>query len=330
MIQKSVLTYLEKSEAGWWNQQLGGRPLFDWSLQAFLDADLDCLREIVVPQEELASLIRHSIEGHSNNCIVLVADSLRYSEPTLVVNGAYPLLSPRVIQLVAKAYNREVGRKLVSGFRKYDMSITVGAIGMEGLPGDGELVDVGEVVHASPLHQIPKWHLEQLVRREGYTPERSVPKIKLLVVDADGVLNDAGFYYDQEGEALKKYNTRDGAGIKMIQALGVEVGIITGEKSGFTPARANKLGIGLVAKGISNKLPVLEEWKKVRGLNWEEIAYMGDDLPDLPCIRAVGYGACPANAEPELLMEARFVAPSDGGHGCVRDLIRHLMATGRI
>ncbi len=165
-------------------------------------------------------------------------------------------------------------------------------------------------------------------RRFGYNPPAS--PVKLVVLDVDGVLTDAGFYYSEEGESLKKFNTRDGAGIVLAREAGVEFGIITGESTGFSKARAAKLKISRIEPGCSNKLPVLDAWRKELGLEWEEVAYMGDDLPDLPCVQAAGVGACPRNAEPEVRAAADFISTLDGGQGCVRDLIRFLAGTGRI
>lgn len=170
--------------------------------------------------------------------------------------------------------------------------------------------------------------LERLASRYGFHPV--APKIKLAVFDVDGVLTDAGFYYSETGEALKKFNTRDGAGISTLKSAGVELGIITGESTGFAPARANKLGIKRIELGCSEKLPILDAWREELGLRWDEVVYMGDDLPDLPCIQACGIGACPSDAEPEIVSAARFVSTQPGGQGAVRDLVRHLISTQRI
>lgn len=165
-------------------------------------------------------------------------------------------------------------------------------------------------------------------RRYGYRPEAR--RIKMIVLDVDGVLTDQCFYYDEKTEVMKKFNTRDGAGIRMAMDAGTVVGIITGESTGFAPARAAKLGITRVELGCKSKLPVLDAWRTELGLQWDEIAYMGDDLPDLPCVKAAGVGACPNDAEPELRAAADYVSPIDGGRGCVRDFIRYLSGIGRL
>lgn len=169
--------------------------------------------------------------------------------------------------------------------------------------------------------------LEALARRHGYTPAGR--PIRLLALDVDGVLNDSGFYYDEQGERLKRFSTRDGEGIARLMRVGVEVGLITGESTGFTPARARKLGIERLELGCSNKLPVLDGWRRELGLEWDEVAYMGDDLADIECVRAAGLGACPVDAEVQVREAARFISVRPGGNGAVRDLSNHIFDTGR-
>ncbi|MDK2972711.1 MAG: hypothetical protein PWP23_2466 [Candidatus Sumerlaeota bacterium] len=195
----------------------------------------------------------------------------------------------------------------------------------------GGVVAVHEMapVTAFEIDEPDDWYmLESLARRHGHVPEGR--PIRLFVMDVDGVLNDAGFYYSETGEALKKFNTRDGAGLDQLRRAGIERGIITGESTGFAPARARKLGIGRVELGCKNKLPVLDAWRRELGLEWDEIAYIGDDLADIPCIKAAGVGASPRDGQPEVLAAADYVCTIDGGKGAVRDFIRYLAALGRL
>lgn len=195
----------------------------------------------------------------------------------------------------------------------------------------GGVVAVHEMpaVSAFEIDEPDDWFiLEALARRHGHVP--GGPAIRLFVMDVDGVLNDAGFYYSETGEALKKFNTRDGAGLDMLRRAGVERGIITGESTGFAPARARKLGITRLELGCKDKLPVLDAWRRELGLEWAEVAYIGDDLADIPCIRAAGVGASPRDGQPEVCAAADYVTTIDGGKGAVRDFIRHLAALGRL
>lgn len=143
--------------------------------------------------------------------------------------------------------------------------------------------------------------------------------IRLFVMDVDGTLTDGGVSFDSSGVESKRYHIQDGMGIKILQAQGVEVAFLSGRHSESTSARAADLGIALCVQGVRDKLPVLTRWATERGLSPEEVAYMGDDLPDLECLRWSGFGVAPCDARPEVLREARYVTPSRSGFGAVRD-----------
>ena len=131
-------------------------------------------------------------------------------------------------------------------------------------------------------------------------------EIKLLVLDVDGVLTDGHLWYDNSGEELKAFNIQDGLGIKLLLRGGVDVAIITGRRSALVARRARELGIRHVVQGREDKLIALRHWWR----NWryplQEIAYMGDDLPDLSAIRAVGLGIAVANAQPVVAAARRL------------------------
>src|SRR5690606_19243169 len=123
---------------------------------------------------------------------------------------------------------------------------------------------------------------------------------------------------------------RDGHGLALARGAGIELGIITREKTGFAPARAAKLGISRIEIGCLDKLAVLDRWRTEMALDRAEVAYIGDDLPDLDCIDKVGCSAGPADAEPELLARVDYVASRPGGRGAVRDFIRDLILSQRV
>lgn len=165
--------------------------------------------------------------------------------------------------------------------------------------------------------------METMVRRFGYRPRGT--EIRLLVLDVDGVLTDGRVWYSQQGEAMKTFSLRDGHGLALVRQHGVEVGIITGEENGFVTSRAAKLGIERIAMGRREKLEVLDAWREELGLEWEQIAYMGDDLPDLPCLQAVGLSGCPRDAEPEIRRSVDCITEARGGHGAVREFVNFLL-----
>jgi 3-deoxy-D-manno-octulosonate 8-phosphate phosphatase (KDO 8-P phosphatase) len=144
-------------------------------------------------------------------------------------------------------------------------------------------------------------------------------KIRLLILDVDGVLSDGKLYFSNSGEEIKAFNSLDGHGIKMLQASGVNVAIITGRTSHIVAKRANDLGIKHLIQGREDKLNALNELLSEHTLNHDEIAHMGDDYPDLPLIRRVGLGLSPANAHGVIKQYCHWQSQYKGGEGAVRE-----------
>jgi 3-deoxy-D-manno-octulosonate 8-phosphate phosphatase (KDO 8-P phosphatase) len=144
--------------------------------------------------------------------------------------------------------------------------------------------------------------------------------IQLLLLDVDGVMTDGGIIYDGNGLETKIFNVKDGHGIKMLQRVGIEVGIITGRSSAVVNIRAQELGIELVYQGALRKLESYEDVKRKTGLTDSQIAYMGDDVIDVPVMRRVGFAAAPHDALSEAKNAAHYIASSDGGRGAVREV----------
>ncbi|HEY3308469.1 MAG TPA: phenylphosphate carboxylase subunit delta [Desulfuromonadaceae bacterium] len=144
--------------------------------------------------------------------------------------------------------------------------------------------------------------------------------IRLLLLDVDGVLTDGGIIYDGNGLETKCFNVRDGHGIKMLQRHGLEVGIITGRTSIVVDIRAKELGIELVYQGALKKLECYNEIKAKRGLVDSQIAYMGDDVIDVPVLRRVGFAAVPVDCLAEVRAIAHYVTSAGGGKGAVREV----------
>ena len=144
--------------------------------------------------------------------------------------------------------------------------------------------------------------------------------IKLLLLDVDGVMTDGRIVYDGNGLETKFFNVKDGHGIKMLQRYGIEVGIITGRTSIVVDFRARELGITLLYQGSLKKLESYADVKLKTGLEDSQIAYMGDDIIDVPVMRLVGFSAAPPDALPEVLAVADFVSVNSGGKGAVREV----------
>jgi 3-deoxy-D-manno-octulosonate 8-phosphate phosphatase (KDO 8-P phosphatase) len=150
-------------------------------------------------------------------------------------------------------------------------------------------------------------------------------KIRLLVLDVDGVLTDGSIYYSNSGDELKAFNIQDGLGIKLLQGAGIEVAIITGRNSSLLSRRTTELGIDKVIQGREDKLTALNELLADKTYELDEIAYMGDDLPDLAVIRRVGLGMTVANASPTVAEHARWQSSRDGGRGAVREAAEFIL-----
>ena len=150
--------------------------------------------------------------------------------------------------------------------------------------------------------------------------------IRLLALDVDGVLTDGRLFMGNNGEELKAFNILDGLGIKLLQECGVKVALITSRQSELVKNRAKNLGIEHVFQGRDDKLAALQELSELLEVNYQQIAYMGDDLPDLPVIRRVGLGISVANGHHYVARHARWVTQAGGGEGAVREVCEMIMA----
>ena len=150
-------------------------------------------------------------------------------------------------------------------------------------------------------------------------------KIQFIFLDVDGVLTEGGMHYTESGDEFKRFDTKDGMGIKLAMKGGYRFGIISsGVNRSIIEHRAQMFGISHVYVGTAPKLGVAKEWLESLGLNWAHCAYIGDDVNDLEMIKHVGIAACPADATDAVKQVADLVLQSKGGHGCVRELVTYL------
>ena len=145
-------------------------------------------------------------------------------------------------------------------------------------------------------------------------------KIKLMAFDVDGVLTDGGIIYSEDEKEIKRFNAKDGQGIVCVQKAGIITAIITARKNNTVEYRAKNLGFTEFHQGVKYKYPVLEEIITKYNLNPENVAYMGDDLPDICILEKVGLACCPADAVEEVRKVCNFISTKDGGRGAVREL----------
>ena len=148
-------------------------------------------------------------------------------------------------------------------------------------------------------------------------------RIKLIVLDVDGVMTDGGMYYDSMGQEQKRFYVKDGLAIAKAISRGMEFGIISaGLRSEVVELRAKMLGIqNVVVSGKIPKIETLDGWLKSKELTYEHVAYIGDDVNDLEIIQRVGLSACPADAAPKVRSAATVQLLKKGGEGCVREFL---------
>lgn len=150
-------------------------------------------------------------------------------------------------------------------------------------------------------------------------------KIKLLVLDVDGVMTDGGIIVNGDGSESKRFCVRDGHGIRMWRRAGLKVVLLSGRVSSPTSKRAEQLEVDDCLEGCHFKLAAIQELVEKMGLEASEVAFVGDDLPDLPVIRYAGFGAAVANAVEEVRREADYVTRRAGGDGAVREVIEYIL-----
>ncbi len=157
-------------------------------------------------------------------------------------------------------------------------------------------------------------------------PARSLLReIRLFATDVDGVLTDAGMYYSESGDEWKKFNTRDGMGIKLLQKAGLITAIVTQERTRLVARRAEKLAIPELHQGVMDKLSVIRDMAMRHDISLRQVAYIGDDVNDIEALKAVGLSAAPADGLPQVLKVVDYVCRQKGGEGAVRELVEMIL-----
>lgn len=150
-------------------------------------------------------------------------------------------------------------------------------------------------------------------------------KVQMLVLDVDGVLTDGGLYYDATGQIMKRFNVQDGLGVKLAQEAGLKLAVITGLNSQAVAKRVTELGIKDYHPGHTDKQPLLTAIRDKHGLDFSQMAYLGDDWVDVSAMKLVGLPMAVPNARKEILKLAAWVTERPGGHGAARDAIDFIL-----
>lgn len=150
-------------------------------------------------------------------------------------------------------------------------------------------------------------------------------RVKLLVSDVDGVLTDAGMYYSEAGDELKKFSTRDGMGLEKLRNAGIQTAIMTRENTELVARRAQKLKVDHLFQGVTDKGACMDELAAKTGLSPDEICFVGDDFHDIPALRKAGLACCPADAAADVREYCHYILATGGGQGCVRELAEYIL-----
>lgn len=152
------------------------------------------------------------------------------------------------------------------------------------------------------------------------TAAERASRVKLMIFDVDGVLTDGGLHFTATGDTMKSFNSLDGHGVKLLGEAGIATAIITGRRSEIVAARAREMRIGHLYQGVEDKRAAFAELLAATGVAPDACGYMGDDWPDLAVMLRCGFATAPANAHPEVIARAHWVAEARGGHGAAREV----------
>ena len=154
---------------------------------------------------------------------------------------------------------------------------------------------------------------------------RRAADVEWILCDVDGVLTDGGIYYDRRGHAMLRFDVRDGLGLAMAKKAGLRTGVLSGRASAALDHRASELGLDVVMSGVEDKLAALEQFLEQRGIAARQVAFIGDDLPDLVALARCGLTFAPSNAAPEVRTVVHRVLEAAGGKGAVREMVEAIL-----
>lgn len=149
--------------------------------------------------------------------------------------------------------------------------------------------------------------------------------IEYIVIDVDGTLTDSGIYYDDHGNELKKFSTKDAAGFFAAKTVGIKTIILTGRECAATTRRMEELKADYIVQNVKDKVSFLRDFMSEHHISKEQLAYIGDDLNDLAPMQLAGFIACPADSCSEIIQIADYVSSVKGGYGAVRDVIENML-----
>ena len=153
---------------------------------------------------------------------------------------------------------------------------------------------------------------------------------KLVITDIDGVWTDGGMYYTEDGDVMKRFSVKDGWGVIFLRQLGIPVAIMTGENTAIVQKRAEKLKVDYCYLGVQDKARLALQLCREMNIGMTDVAFIGDDLNDLPLLRLAGYSACPPNTPDYVKRDVRYVTNAQGGNGAFREFVEHILAENNV
>lgn len=173
------------------------------------------------------------------------------------------------------------------------------------------------------------WNIIEGLMKKKVSLKPHAKNIRLVATDCDGVLTDGGMYYSESGDEIKRFNTLDGMGFECLRNQGIKTAIITGETNRMVENRAKKLKVDDLIMGQKNKLEALEKLCAKYEISFDEVAYIGDDVFDIPAIEACGFGCAPQNALDEVKAKADYTTKAAGGKGCFREMVNFILSNNK-
>lgn len=169
------------------------------------------------------------------------------------------------------------------------------------------------------------WIITEQLLKARIKEKSSKKQIKMFLTDCDGTLTDGGMFYTVAGDTMKKFNTSDGVGLRLLKEHGIIVGIITGENSEIVKKRAEKLELDEAILGVKDKVEIVKKLCQKYDINMDEVAYIGDDLNDEELLKIVGIAICPENATQQVKNIAAYITKKSGGEGAVREAAEYVL-----
>ena len=190
------------------------------------------------------------------------------------------------------------------------------------MPEDA-FIDIDEPTDLLLVEKIMRKRQQESGNESGSSA--GIPAIKMFLTDCDGCLTDAGMYYSPEGDLLKKYNTKDGMGIRLLRERGILTGIVTGESVDINKRRVEKLKMDIYEPGCRDKRSTVERLCKEHGISPENVVFVGDDINDLDAMKYVGYPCTVSDGHKSVKEVAKYISKEPGGHGAIRDIVDHIL-----